>query len=260
MAVRFILGRAGTGKTHRCLGRIVESLRAEPLFGPPVFWIVPKQATFAHERLLATHPALPGAFSRGRVVSFDLLGRQILTDCQAANIPEITPHGRQMILGLLLRRHQGELKFFSAVARQAGLAAKLDATFAELERSGKTPADLAGIADDIALSAPPDADHAALSAKLQDLQLIYSAYANYLGQERLDPHRRLEQVLASIERCSLLRGAEVYVDGFLDFSEYDRKGWRWIRIRRRCGIRMRCRMSCPCFTRRRRRTGGCTSR
>lgn len=221
MAVRFILGRAGTGKTHRCLTGIVEAMRADPL-GPTIFLIVPKQATFSFERQLTTASGL-GGFCRARVVSFDLFGRQILEDTGGTAVPEITPHGRQMILGLLLRQNQGKLKFFSSVARQSGLAIKLDATFSELERSGKSAVDLAQIAADVELADPDDVNADALSAKLHDLHLIYDAYLTYLGQDRLDPHRRLQQVLASIASCSLLKSADVYVDGFLNFTEYERQ-------------------------------------
>lgn len=221
MAVRFVLGRAGTGKTHRCFTGIVDAMRADPL-GPPIFWVVPKQATFSFERQLTCRSGL-GGFCRARVVSFDLLGRQVLEDCGGTAVPEVTGYGRQMIVGLLLRQNQEKLKFFSSVARQAGLAAKLDATFAELERSGRGAPDLAQIAADVELADPEDLDGRALSAKLHDLHLIYDAYCTYLGQDRLDPHRRLQQVLASIENCTILRGATVYVDGFLDFTEHERR-------------------------------------
>ena len=66
MAVTFVIGRAGSGKSARIFGRVVEAARADPL-GPPVFWLLPKQATFVAERELT---CAVGAFSRVRVVSF----------------------------------------------------------------------------------------------------------------------------------------------------------------------------------------------
>ena len=52
MPVRFIIGRAGSGKTHHCFEQIVQSLRADPL-GAPIWWILPRQATFMAQRELA---------------------------------------------------------------------------------------------------------------------------------------------------------------------------------------------------------------
>ena len=140
MAVTFVMGRAGSGKSRRCFDAIVAGAARDPL-GPPIYWLLPKQATFTAERELTCCSGLE-AFCRARVVSFDEFGRDIFNECGGSSIPEITPLGRQMILGHLLRQHRTKLRFFSQVARQPGLAAELDATFAEFERSGKTADDL----------------------------------------------------------------------------------------------------------------------
>ncbi|MDP9173572.1 MAG: PD-(D/E)XK nuclease family protein [Planctomycetota bacterium] len=212
MAVQFILGRAGTGKSQWCFDRILDSLRASPL-GPTIFWIVPRQATFQAERLLACAGGMGGYF-RARIVSFDDLAREILMECGGASAGEISDIGRRMILGHLLRKHQPRLKFFQGVAHQPGVAAEIDATFAEFQRCNQTAQEIAG-----AMHQPGEG----LSAKLHDLALLHKAYEEFLGQDRLDPERRAAQARAAIERCSSLRQAEVYVDGFYDFSRHERQ-------------------------------------
>ncbi|MDB5289756.1 MAG: ATP-dependent deoxyribonuclease subunit [Phycisphaerales bacterium] len=221
MSVTFVIGRSGSGKTFRCFQSIVAELRARPL-GPRIYWLLPRQATFTAERELTCASGLPG-FCRARVVSFEQLGEDIFTECGGAAVPEITPLGRQMILGHLLRRHAGQLTFFKSVARQPGLAAELDLTFAEMERAGKTAGDLAALLDDLSQSGPVDADALSLQSKIRDLHLLYDAYTRYLGQERLDQHRRLQQVLASVKDCNFLRQSTIYVDDFLEFTDFERK-------------------------------------
>src|SRR4051812_33796937 len=220
MPVRLVIGRAGTGKTKRCFDAVVAACRADPL-GPPVYWLVPKQATFMTERMLTCESGL-GGFVRARVLSFDALGEEILAECGGAAIPEVTALGRQMILGHLLRKHQKDLRFFAQAARHAGLATKLDATFADFERHGRDAADLANLQADLSQIVTRTGEQQALYDKVHDLRLIYDAYTAYLGQERLDRHRRLEQVLACISTSRAFKGAKVYVDGFAAFSEYER--------------------------------------
>src|SRR3954466_3822085 len=220
MPVRFIIGRAGTGKTHRCFSAIVDAVSRDPL-GPPIYWIVPKQATFQAERELTCGSELDG-FCRVRVVSFEQLGEDILADCGGGAIPQVTAAGRQMVLGHLLRTHADKLQFFSSVARQAGLAAELDATFAEFERCGKECDDLKLLVSDLEAD-KEDPRAKALLAKFRDLHLLYDAYSKYLGQDRLDPHRRLAQVLACVENCRLIQRADVYVDGFHEFNDFERR-------------------------------------
>src|SRR4051812_8653708 len=167
MAVTFVLGRAGSGKTARIIGRLADAVRADPL-GPPIFWLLPKQATFQAERELT---CLTGGFCRVRVVSFELLGRDIAADCGAVAVPEVTEIGRQMILGHLLRQNRDKLKFFGGVAQRPGTAAELDATLAEFERSGQTLAGLADLIDQLRHASPTDGPAPTLLAKLHDLQL-----------------------------------------------------------------------------------------
>jgi len=162
MAVQFVIGRAGSGKTFRCFNDIVGAMRADPL-GPPIYWVLPKQATFSAERELTCGSGL-GGFCRAHVVSFDQLGREVLARSGGAVVPEVTPLGRQMILGHLLRRLQPRLRFFASSARQPGLAAELDATFAEFERSGKTAADLAALVAGLEGGGALDVDGASLLA------------------------------------------------------------------------------------------------
>ena len=140
MAVQFVVGRSGSGKTHRTIQAITASLRAQPL-GPNIFWILPRQATFSAERELTCNSGISGFF-RARVFSFEQLGHEIIRSQGGESIPMITALGRKMIIGHLLRTHASKLKYFGAVALQPGLADKLDATFSDFEASGKTSVDL----------------------------------------------------------------------------------------------------------------------
>jgi ATP-dependent helicase/nuclease subunit B len=196
-------------------------MRQDPL-GPPIYWLLPRQATFNVERELTSRSGM-GAFCRVRVFSFEQFGRAVFEDCGGSAIPEVTPLGRRMIIGHLLRQNRPKLRFYSNVARQPGLASELDATFTEFEQAGKTLADLDAVIADISESNAADLELATLLDKLRDARLLYDAYSHYLGQDRLDQHGRMLQVESSLSRCSLLKGARIYVDCFLDFTEFERR-------------------------------------
>ena len=214
MSVQFLIGRAGSGKTSRLFEEIVRRAGGDPL-GPPIYWLLPKQATFQVERRLAVESGLPG-LCRVLVLSFDQFGEMIRQQCGGIAIPQINAYGRQMILGHLLRVHQNELRFFRSVARQPGLAARLDEAFTEFDRAGRSAADL----DSATGTAPDPFDP--YSAKLHDLRLMYAKYEDYLGQDRLDPHRRLTQILGCIEQWPEMKLATVMVDEFLDLAAAER--------------------------------------
>jgi len=220
MAARFVMGRAGTGKTQHCLRSIIAARAADPL-GPPIFWILPKQATFSAERALLTAAEVDG-FAGVWVISFDQLATEVLTECGGLIAP-ISTLARQMLLGRLLRTHERELRYFASVARQNGLAATLGAAFDEFERAGRTARDLAELLRNLDADPARDLQNSSLSEKLHDLHLLYANYEAHLGQEKLDPRRRMARMLGCIDRSKVLRSATVFVDGFLDYSDTDRR-------------------------------------
>src|SRR6476619_3196534 len=130
MPVTFVIGRAGSGKTTRCLDRIARNAAANPL-GPPIWLVVPKQATFENERALL---ARLGAFCRVRVVHPELLGEIVLSEVGGVAAPLITAAGRRMIIGRLLYQFHDQLAFFGSSARRPGLVGAIDELFEEFER------------------------------------------------------------------------------------------------------------------------------
>lgn len=216
-SARFILGRAGSGKTRRILDEIAGMLGADPL-GPPILVLVPDQATLLYEQQIAAASPTRG-FARLSVITFRQLVELLLNEGGGAAIPEVTPLGRRILIGRLLRRLQPELQFYRSTARQPGLANQLDEAFAELEHSGKTPDDLEFLASDIESDSP----RSPLPAKLRDLRLVYRDYEKLLGNERLDQHRRVRAALESAGRSPTLQSATLFVDAFYDFTQTDRR-------------------------------------
>ena len=78
MSLRFILGRAGSGKTTYCLDKIREKLHTSQE-GNNLILLVPEQATFQMEMELAKTPDLNGII-RAQVFSFNRLTWKILQE------------------------------------------------------------------------------------------------------------------------------------------------------------------------------------
>jgi len=215
MSVQFIVGRAGTGKTVRTLERIESACRDNPL-GRPIWLIVPRQATFEYERALLCRL---GAFVRVRIVSMESLGEAVLAEVGGIAMPQVSAAGRRMVIGRLLWRHHEELKYFASSARRPGLAASVDALFDDFERSGQSLDQLGDLIDRFGHAGNTPSLH----AKLTDLRLLYGHYQQYLGQDRLDPEKRRQEIAQRLRRAESLLHAQVYVDAFYEFTENERR-------------------------------------
>jgi|GEM_PF-670494 len=211
MSVQFIIGRAGSGKTAHFLRQTVAACEAEPL-GPPILWLVPRQSTFQTQRDLCCGWGLGGYF-RVRVLSLELLCREVLAEMGGATGSDVTALGRNMVLGRLLRQHESRLRFFRT--NTTGLAGEIGSAIDEFERGG---AEMSGLSDAL----PSEFAGTALADKLADLELIHGAYNQFLGKQRFDPDRRLRQAMQYFGASPLLRGATIYVDGFLHFTQRER--------------------------------------
>ena len=194
--VRFLLGRAGSGKTYfirQELSALRQQLKRAIL-------LVPEQFTFETERALATDL---GGLLGIQVLSFERLSERIA----AADAREhLSAQGRRMIVRSAVHREYSNLTVFSAVARRAGFAAHMDTLFTKCRQFLITPDML-----QVAVEQLPADD--ALSGKLHDIAILYRTTQEYLDTHYLDSEGAKRAMIDRIP-SSTLRGADVYIDGF----------------------------------------------
>ena len=217
--VSFILGRAGSGKTELVLGEIAEKLLADPL-GPPVWLVVPRQATFETQRRLLARPDGPRAQCRCRVVSFDRLADLVLRAAGGAAVPQVTPLGRVLLLSDELRRHQSELRHFKRSAREPGTAEVLAEFFDDLDRADRTLEEVEAAVS--AGEALPEAIGPRLRAKLADVALLGRAVRGRLAG-RIDPLARRRAAAQAAAVSPLFDKASIHVDGFWELDAHHRR-------------------------------------
>jgi len=214
MGVRFVLGRAGSGKTAHCLDEIRRRLRVDPAEGPRLILLVPEQASFQMERALIESPDIAG-FCRCEVLSFRRLAYRVLGTAGGAAAKALSKTGRMMLLRHLLSRYAGSLRVYGKVRDTVGLLRQLAGCFAEMINEQIAPAELAAACRD------DEPEHHLLYAKLHDVAVLYQAYLDALGTERLDPAQYLELARDRLADCPWLTEAEVWVDGFAGLTRQE---------------------------------------
>ncbi len=207
MAVRFIIGRAGSGKTHHCLQAIRGRLRQSRVHGPRLILLVPEQASLQMERAVIAPPEIAGAH-RADVVSFRRLAKRILEYTGDGGRKAISEPARAMVLRHLAGVHESELRYFKRVDRLGGFLDKISNTISEFIQEAIAPEQIAQAATEF------EAEDAVKASKMHDLALLYHAYRNFLGTSRVDPSQQLELARERIPSCDWLIGAEIWVDGF----------------------------------------------
>ncbi len=211
MSLRFILGRAGTGKTSECLNQIREKLKKNPT-GSPIVYLVPDQMTFQSEYDLINTPGL-GGMMRAQVFSFTRLAWRVLQETGGMSRYHLNNVGMNMMIRKILEQRKQELKVFSKAAEKNGFITQLEEMIAEFKRYCITPELIEskqGLLD--------SETTVVLSDKMHDLQMIYDDLEQHLFHKYVDSEDYLRLLAEKIEKSSYLKNADVFIDGFHSFT------------------------------------------
>jgi len=133
MSLRFILGRAGTGKTYTCLKEIQDQINKEPDNSFPLLLLVPEQVTFQMEVSLLA--GLKGTY-RAQALSFRRLAWHILSETGGISRIPVSELGKQMILRKLLMEKRKELNVFQQLTNYPGFIQNLSEAISEAKQYG----------------------------------------------------------------------------------------------------------------------------
>jgi ATP-dependent helicase/nuclease subunit B len=210
MAVQFIFGRSGTGKTSFCIKAITDVLLA-PADNQPLILLVPEQASYQAERAILNDKRL-GGYSRLHVLSFDRL--QFLLSGKNTARPALSRLGRQMIVHRLLCDNAGRLKIFHSSSGRLGLARQMADTITELCRYSKSPDDVNSLLNE--LQKVQSANLTAL--KFADIGLVFAEYLKFVTGRFVDPDIQLDCTCRAVAQAPFVRAARLWVDGFAGFT------------------------------------------
>ena len=211
MHATFLIGPAGSGKSHRCLAEARAELKRSPA-GPPLLYLAPRQATFQIERELLSDPDLHG-YTRLQILSFERLARFVLSTAMPSRV--LSAEGRVMVLRALLTRHQNDLSIFRSSARLPGFARQISDTISELQSHRVTANMLLKAAEKLK-------ENPQLAGKLHDLALIFGGYVQWLEARQLhDPDSLLDLGADTIRtgvQSEELRWTALWLDGFAELT------------------------------------------
>lgn len=216
MGIRFITGRSGTDKSQIVIEEIKEKLLESP-HGKPIFYIVPDQMTFQQERALFTAEGIDGSI-RAQVASFSRLAWRILQEVGGGTRQFISSIGIQMMLRKIIEEKQGEWYTFKKALEKQGFLQELERMITEFKRYQVTPEILQQEIAGIEKYVHKEPNEVSLEMKLRDLLYIYERLTERLAPHYIDSEDQLQLLAEKIGTSRLLEDAEIYLDGFHQFT------------------------------------------
>ncbi len=223
MAVRFIIGRSGCGKTHFCVDNICAKL-AQNSTSARIIFLTPEQSTFQVEQAVLSDGRIKG-YHNLEITSFLRLARKAARNMPVGCLKPLSQTGRFLLMQRVLREVKDDLSIFRGNIH-SGFCDQVSQMLSELCRYNKTPSELLSESDRIretaGLSQKPLAD------KLHDLAVIQKAWKSNIADKYLDPDEYLDHLENFYKSNNLFSDIEFWIDGFAGFTPQQYKIMRLI--------------------------------
>lgn len=212
LAMEFIIGRAGSGKTYKCIEDIRERIIKSPS-GPLLLLLVPEHMTYRVEHELAE--AMPDkGFMRVMVVGFRRFARHILNIEGGAITPHLSDIGKRLLIKSILEKNIDDLNIFKKAANKRGFSETLINCIEEFQGYGISPDELSNAAG---------GENTDFSKKIHELSFIYSRYVDEITGKYSDAGNMVDEAIERLQTSSMLDGAEAWIDGFIFFNPQEQE-------------------------------------
>ena len=208
MAVEFILGASGTGKTRYIYEKMIAQSEVEG--HAPIWFVLPEQSNMAAEQdMVSLHPK--GGTMEISIVSFTRMAFKVFDERNVHTYDILDDYGKSMLLMKVLKEHEKEFTYYGKMVGKPGFVEETKSMLSELYQYQVTGQVLE---DEIAGLSPEQS----LYYKLSDMKIILTAFEEAMGNSYMVAEQLLSLLAETVGESGLLRGAEIYFDGFTGFT------------------------------------------
>ena len=199
--VKFIIGRAGSGKTHRVISQIKEA-------EGEIILLVPEQYSYATERLLCSVGG-ENISGKAEVLNFKRLSDRIFMFAGGYANKAVDGGARVLLMHRATTAVKPELKALSNMALRPEFLQSIIDMVEEIKTCSVSYEKLFNIGQ------------GTLGDKLHDIALIAAAYDGQFENGKLDPADRMALATERAKTSGFFRGKKIWIDGYTGFSKQE---------------------------------------
>ncbi len=225
MALRFILGSSGSGKSTYLYEEIVRLAKESP--NQTFYVIVPEQFTMQTQRELV-HKSGSGIMNID-VVSFQRLAYRIFDEIGIQDMVVLEETGKNLLLRKVAEEKKEELTVLSGNMKKMGYISEIKSLISELTQYHVTPDDLdeflknqGGLREENAKAEAYTGKNRSMSGgflrKMQDVLVMYRGFEEALKGKYITAEEILDVFEAVADKSETLKGSVLALDGFTGFT------------------------------------------
>ena len=213
MALQFILGASGTGKTTYLYDTITRLAAEQP--ETTYYFIVPEQFTLATQKELVQHNPAGGIFNID-VLSLARLAHKVFEEQGREQRKVLKDIGKSMVVKRVLSECREDLALFAANAGQTGFVEEAKSLLSELFQYGIGEPELLEMLE-------ANKNNELLCKKLSDVLILVRKFNELLGAQYMTSEGIYDALADCIEGSRFLKNCVIVLEGFTGFtpSQYE---------------------------------------
>lgn len=208
MALHFILGNSGSGKSGYLYEHILKEAKAHPK--RTYYVLVPEQFTMATQRAFVLRQE-QRAILNVDVLSFQRLAYRVFEELGKDTLQVLEDTGKNLVLQKLADELEPKLKVLQGSLHRIGYIDEIKSFLTELAQYRIAPETLDEMAKQSGVSP-------LLEAKLADIRLLYEAFLKEIKGDYLLAEEVVGYMAALVPQSSLFSDAVLVFDGFTGFT------------------------------------------
>ena len=197
MSLRFITGRAGSGKTTLCLKEI--NYMQEKGVTDTLIYIVPEQFSLQAERDLIAY-GKSGTIMQAQVLSFNRLAYTVFGETGLSKKDALTDIGRDMLVKKTVNQTAEKLLYFKKAADKISFSQQTSRAITEFFKYGITEETLLS-------NAKKQKEDSVLAQKLNDMATIYFKYKENIENTFNSSDETLDVLYTKIDNSKIIKNA-----------------------------------------------------
>ena len=208
MAIQFILGRSGSGKSYQLYHQLIQQSMERP--EQQFYLVVPEQFTMQTQRdLVEMHPN--HGISNIDVVSFLRLAYRVMEEQGGIKQTVLEDTGKSLLVRRVITEKQDQLLLFQNYAGKPGYISEIKSLLSEFFQYNIDPDTLEQM---IRLAE----EKPMLQRKLQDMLVIYEGFEELLAEKYITAEEILDALIQQLEHTHILDHTVLALDGFTGFT------------------------------------------
>lgn len=209
MAIHYIFGSAGAGKSYELCMRVKKLAKKEP--GRNFIVIVPEQFTLQTQKDFVTLDPENRGIMNIDVLSFLRLAYRVFEETGGADRIVLEDTGKSMIVKKVAMQYEKELLVFGRNVHKAGFITEIKSILSEFYQYDIGEEELSRMEQ-------AAGSNLALKKKLADIGLLYRGFQNFLADRYITAEGILSLLGERAAGSQMLSGAVLCFDGFTGFT------------------------------------------